>query len=83
MITSPNKHGTQRERILSYMLDNLNKKTPCYYFANNMGIMRYWARLHELQKEWRPIRNEINFKWKQKHSTRTLEIISSHLINDK
>jgi len=67
-MTNPNKHGTQKQRILHYLMSNPNKKIPCYHFAINMKIMRYWARLDELKHEGHNIQNEITYNKKQKHS---------------
>jgi hypothetical protein len=50
-MTQPNKNGTQKERIIRYLLDNLNRRIKCYEFPDKLRIMRYGARIEELRKE--------------------------------
>ena len=63
MTTQPNKHWSQKQRILHHLMNNPNKKIPCYYFAIIMKIMRYGDCLWKLKKEWYNIINEIEYKW--------------------
>lgn len=74
MITNPNRHGTQKERILQYLFDNRNRKVKCYEFTDNLRIMNHTARISELKQEWWNIINQCHrtVDWKswryQKHS---------------
>lgn len=51
MITNPNRHGTQKERILQYLLDHHDRKVKCYELTDHLRIMNHTARISELKQE--------------------------------